>query len=257
MTYAPTTESYLDVITNTIEVDSKKKTASRNEPQELQRIEDEPNENNVTETEVLTMTENEDIALSEKTTIELQKEKTNIVEETTQSSINEKQEQTTQANESKEIAAKKTSATQKQETKSPEKKEKTLTIASQEKSAKKSNQEIATEKSTNSDIVIIDGVKYRAQPNTKITYYCPCYQCSEGYGRGTSSGTTATAGRTVAMPTGVSFGTKIYYNGHTYTCEDRGGAITSGHIDIFCDTHSECNQHSDSGTYQTIYVEVK
>ncbi len=257
MTYAPTNESHLDIIANTIDVDSKEKSASKNETQELQIIEDELNKNNVTETEVLTTTANEDIVLSEKMAIGLQGEKTKAIEETTQSSVNEKQEQATQANESKEIAAERPSTTQEQETKLPEKVEKTLTTASQEKSAKKSNQEIATEKSTNGDTVIIDGVKYKAQPNTKITYYCPCYQCSEGYGRGTSSGATATAGRTVAMPAGVSFGTKIYYNGHTYICEDRGGAITSGHIDIFCDTHSECYQHSDSGTCQTIYIEVK
>lgn len=254
ISYVPTAESYLGVMSNVIEIDSKEKSVSKNEPQELQKIENELSGNGVTE-EVSTTAANEDIVPSEKMAIELQEEKTKAIKGTTQSSVNE--EQTTQTNESKEIAVERPSTTQEQETKLPEKVEKTLTTASQEKATKKSSREITTEESTSDDIVIIDGIKYRAQPNTKITYYCPCYQCSEGYGRGTSSGRTATAERTVAMPAGVSFGTKIYYNGHTYICEDRGGAITSGHIDIFCDTHSECYQHSDSGTYQTIYIEVK
>lgn len=252
ISYVPTAESYLGVMSNVIEIDSKEKSVSKNEPQELQKIENKLSENDVTE-EVSTTAASENITLSKEAAIELQEEKTNAIEETTQSSINEKQEQMTQA----EVKTGQPSTTQKQEMKPPEKLEKTLTATSQEKATKKSSREITTERSTSNGIVIIDGIKYRAQPNTKITYYCPCYQCSEGYGRGTSSGKTATAGRTVAMPAGVSFGTKIYYNGHTYICEDRGGAITSGHIDIFCDTHSECYQHSDSGTYQTIYIEVK
>lgn len=55
-----------------------------------------------------------------------------------------------------------------------------------------------------------------------LTYYCPCSQCSEGYGGNTAMGTKATAGRTIAADSRFPFGTKLVINGHTYTVEDRG-----------------------------------
>ena len=74
----------------------------------------------------------------------------------------------------------------------------------------------------------------------KITAYCPCSKCCGKYASGyTSSGTKATAGRTVAASSKFSFGTKLNINGHTYVVEDRGGAITGNKIDIFVNSHSE------------------
>lgn len=50
----------------------------------------------------------------------------------------------------------------------------------------------------------------------------------------------ATAGRTIAADTSqFSFGSKLVINGHTYTVEDRGGAIKGNRIDIFFSSHSK------------------
>ena len=71
----------------------------------------------------------------------------------------------------------------------------------------------------------------------KLTGYCSCSICTGQWSGGsTASGTTPTAGRTIAMG-GVPFGTKLMINGQAYTVEDRGTAY--GHVDIFCSSHSE------------------
>ena len=73
----------------------------------------------------------------------------------------------------------------------------------------------------------------------KITAYCPCAKCcGKATGR-TASGTRATAGRTVAASSQFSFGTKLNIGGHTYTVEDRGGAINGNKLDIYVNSHSE------------------
>lgn len=74
----------------------------------------------------------------------------------------------------------------------------------------------------------------------KITAYCPCAHCCGKETGITASGTKATAGRTIAADTSVlPFGTKVVINGHTYTVEDRGGAIKSNKIDIYFNSHQE------------------
>lgn len=71
----------------------------------------------------------------------------------------------------------------------------------------------------------------------KLTGYCSCSICTGQWSGGSNaSGTTPTAGRTIAMG-GVPFGTKLMINGQVYTVEDRGTAY--GHVDIFCSSHSE------------------
>lgn len=58
----------------------------------------------------------------------------------------------------------------------------------------------------------------------------------KGYGI-TASGTTVSEGRTVACPKSIPFGTKIHIEGFGYRiCEDRGGAIVEGHLDIYVDS---------------------
>ena len=73
----------------------------------------------------------------------------------------------------------------------------------------------------------------------KITAYCPCSKCCGKSTGVTASGTRATAGRTVAASSKFAFGTKLNINGHIYTVEDRGGAISGNKIDIFVNSHSE------------------
>ena len=73
----------------------------------------------------------------------------------------------------------------------------------------------------------------------KVTAYCPCAKCCGKSNGITALGTRATAGRTVAASSKFSFGTKLNINGHVYTVEDRGGAITGNKIDIFVNSHAE------------------
>ena len=76
----------------------------------------------------------------------------------------------------------------------------------------------------------------------KITAYCPCAKCCGKTNGRTASGTTATAGRTVAASSKFAFGTKLNIGGHVYTVEDRGGAISGNKIDIFVNSHAEALQ---------------
>ncbi len=76
-----------------------------------------------------------------------------------------------------------------------------------------------------------------------LTGYCACPICCGAYSNmenpTTASGTTATAGRTIAAPAGYAFGTQLIINGQVYTVEDRGSAITGNRIDIFFSSHQE------------------
>lgn len=51
----------------------------------------------------------------------------------------------------------------------------------------------------------------------------------------TASGTTVKEGQTIACPSSIPFGTEIHIPtlDQTYTCEDRGSAITEGKLDVF------------------------
>ena len=76
-----------------------------------------------------------------------------------------------------------------------------------------------------------------------VTAYCPCYECSEGYGWQTSTGVTAEEGRTIAIdPNVIPYGTKVYIDGKEYTAEDCGGWIKGNDIDVFFDTHEEVDE---------------
>ena len=76
----------------------------------------------------------------------------------------------------------------------------------------------------------------------RATAYCPCVECSGGYGYITATGAKATAGRTIAVdPSVIPFGTEVIINGHTYIAEDTGGAIKGNRIDIFFDNHAEAS----------------
>lgn len=74
----------------------------------------------------------------------------------------------------------------------------------------------------------------------KITYFCPCEECSGQWGRQTYSGATARSGHTVAVdPDVFDIGSKILIDGIVYTAEDVGGGVQGDHVDIFVDTHEE------------------
>ena len=85
------------------------------------------------------------------------------------------------------------------------------------------------------------------------TAYCGCAKCCGKSTGKTASGTTATAGRTVAMSSSYSFGTKIEIQGMgTYIVEDSAGAIKGNRIDIFFSNHQKA---LDFGR-KTVYLKV-
>lgn len=77
----------------------------------------------------------------------------------------------------------------------------------------------------------------------KLTHYCPGYHgepCGTGNGL-TATGTTVTAGRTIAVDTNViPYGTTVYIEGYGWrTAEDCGGGVKGNHIDIAVGSHDE------------------
>lgn len=80
----------------------------------------------------------------------------------------------------------------------------------------------------------------------KLTAYCPCEECSEGWGRQTASGKTAEAGRTIAVdPDIIDIGSKVKIGNKIYIAEDIGGGVKGDHIDVFFDSHEEVEAFND------------
>ena len=83
------------------------------------------------------------------------------------------------------------------------------------------------------------GTNLSVSPTT-ITFYCPCEICCGDWSvfRRTASGTIPKAGRTVAAPTYVPFGTKVYIKGFGQRIvEDR--TQNGNGWDVFVNTHAE------------------
>lgn len=83
----------------------------------------------------------------------------------------------------------------------------------------------------------------------RVTAYCPCRKCCgkdpghPAYGI-TSSGTTATQGRTVAVDTSViPYGSEVEIEGEIYIAEDTG--VYGGWIDLYFDDHHDALQWGD------------
>lgn len=115
--------------------------------------------------------------------------------------------------------------------------------------------------STNGSNILTDfnpeGSNVKYMGNFKLTAYCPCYECSEGYGTSTASGKKATANHTIAVdPKVIPYGTIVVIerNGvfYKYTAEDCGGAIKNKKIDIYFDTHSETTKFGVR--YGNVYI---
>ena len=81
----------------------------------------------------------------------------------------------------------------------------------------------------------------------KSTFYCPCDECSCGYGRNTATGAIAQQGVTIAVDFSViPRNSKVYVefseprlqhlNGYYYA-QDCGGGVNGNHIDVFVDNH--------------------
>lgn len=82
-----------------------------------------------------------------------------------------------------------------------------------------------------------------------LTAYCPCYECSEGYGNANAYGGTCVQGRTVACNV-LPYGTRIYIEGYgEYVVEDVGGGLGNSKIDIYFDYH-----RGNFKDYRAVYI---
>lgn len=77
-----------------------------------------------------------------------------------------------------------------------------------------------------------------------VTAYCPCEKCCGAYANGyTATGAKATQGVTIAAdPDVLPMGTKIEMDGHTYTVQDTGCAISGNRLDLYFDSHEDALQ---------------
>ena len=78
--------------------------------------------------------------------------------------------------------------------------------------------------------------------------------CNDGDATTTSTGTTPTPGRTIAVdPRIIPYGQSVIINGHTYIAEDCGGAIKGKRIDIAFKTHKEALEYGEKDVEVFIY----
>lgn len=127
--------------------------------------------------------------------------------------------------------------------------------AQEEQKAKESQKLIQTSK-VQTPVSSRGNLNYRAENEWikfTATAYCGCSKCCGKSTGKTASGTKATQGRTVAMPSSYKFGTKIEIQGiGTYIVEDRGGAIKGNRIDIYFSNH----QSALNFGRKTVYLKV-
>ena len=87
----------------------------------------------------------------------------------------------------------------------------------------------ATLQSATNRGVMLRGSRGDLLGSFRVTGYCPCEECSNSYGTGTSTGATCTANRTIAVdPNVLPYGTKVIIEGlepNIYVAEDCGGAV--------------------------------
>lgn len=77
-----------------------------------------------------------------------------------------------------------------------------------------------------------------------VTAYCPCEKSRGAYANGyTATGEKAIQGVTIAAdPDVLPMGTEIELDGHTYTVQDTGGAISGNRLDLYFDSHEDALQ---------------
>ncbi|MGG3987294.1 3D domain-containing protein [Bacillus smithii] len=129
------------------------------------------------------------------------------------------------------------------------------TVNLQKKDIKRLNEQLAQVKKENRSLSIkVGNNKATTQKDNDypsyytVTAYSPNAE-STGKNPGspqykiTASGTKVQEGVTVACPRSIPFGTKLKIEGLGYrTCQDRGGAIVDGHIDVYMDSASKAQQ---------------
>lgn len=126
----------------------------------------------------------------------------------------------------------------------------------QEEQKAKENQKLIEDSKVQTQVSSRGDLNYRTENEWikfTATAYCGCSKCCGKSTGITASGTKATQGRTVAMPSSYKFGTKIEIQGiGTYIVEDRGAAIKGNRIDIYFSNH----QSALNFGRKTVYLKV-
>jgi 3D (Asp-Asp-Asp) domain-containing protein len=107
--------------------------------------------------------------------------------------------------------------------------------------------EVGTKKRPNTVQTTLGEKLYSKSYIANISAYCPCAICCGKYTGGyTASGSKAKQYYTIAAPSNIPFGTKVYIpyfknapNKGVFVVQDRGGAISGNRIDIFFDEHQQ------------------
>lgn len=95
------------------------------------------------------------------------------------------------------------------------------------------------------DAVMVEpvGERWESLGKWKLSFYCPCRQCSSGWGHQTSSGATCVEGVTVACAI-LPAGTRVKIDGYgERIVQDTGAGVRGQHLDVFMESHSECLRH--------------
>ena len=109
---------------------------------------------------------------------------------------------------------------------------------------------------TSSTAGILTGKQGESLGIFHITAYCPCNECSEGYGTQTATGAVATPNRTIAVDSSViPYGTKVVIDGKIYVAEDCGDAIKGKHIDIYVENHKDTEADAVNGDKEVFLAE--
>lgn len=99
----------------------------------------------------------------------------------------------------------------------------------------------------------------------KLTAYCPCKECCEGwadkrpvddYGNILvigAAGTLLEEGKSIAVdPDVIPYGTKVLINGQEYVAADCGGDIKGNWIDIYMEDHERAKEYGVK--YTEVYI---
>jgi 3D (Asp-Asp-Asp) domain-containing protein len=107
--------------------------------------------------------------------------------------------------------------------------------------------EVGTKKRPNTVQTALGEKLYSKSYIANISAYCPCAICCGKYTGGyTASGNKAEQYYTIAAPSNIPFGTKVYIpyfkdapNKGIFVVQDRGGAISGNRLDIFFNEHQQ------------------
>ena len=104
----------------------------------------------------------------------------------------------------------------------------------------------------------LKGGKWLYMGKFTTTGYCKCPKCCGKWSDcPTFTGTTPTAGRTIAVdPSVIPLGSTVLINGIEYVAEDTGSAIKGNKIDIYFQTHQQAVEYAKKYG-KDVFIKIK